>query len=226
VGTAITFDGSGSSDPDGDALTLTWDFGDGTTGTGTAPTHAYSTPGTKTVSLTANDGKTSVTAMTTATIIVLNAADPSRTTFSKSSGNSWSSVGGANLSDATDSGSNATRWKFTNLTGGFANSVGTIESIEFPNKCLKTPGVIFNAQIVLAPCDMNDVNQHWNSLRQQLSGGKGFYSFVSDSNQLALTEGPNSQVIQKDFNTLDTQLWAVRANGTNAFVTDMTPFLQ
>lgn len=223
MGRTVTFDGSRSSDPDGDPLTLTWDFGDGATGTGTAPTHVYSTAGTKTVGLTADDGHKSITATTTATIIVPNAADPSRTTFSKSSGKSWSSVGGANLSDATDSGSNATRWKFTRM-GGIASDFGVIESIEFPNQCLRAPSASSNAQIVLAPCNPNDMNQQWTGLRQQMSGGKGFYSFVNNAVQKCLTDGPNSQVTQTDYNVLDTQLWTVRANGTNAFVTDSIPW--
>src|SRR5438034_11342156 len=46
-GTAVSFDGSGSSDPDGDALTYAWSFGDGATGTGVRPTHAYANNGTR-----------------------------------------------------------------------------------------------------------------------------------------------------------------------------------
>lgn len=224
VGTALTFNGSGS-DPDNDPLTLTWDFGDGTTtATGSAPTHTYSTAGTKTVQLTANDGRGGVTsASTTATIILPNPADPSKTTFSKSSLQSWASAGGANLSHATDSGSSTTRWKFTRL-GGFASSIGVIESVEFPGKCLRSPNVNSNSQVVLASCNTNDANQQWNGLRQQMSGGKGFYSFVNNGVQKCLTDGPNSQVIQTDFNILDTQLWTVRINSTNAFDLDATPW--
>jgi hypothetical protein len=48
---------SNSSDPDGNGLTYDWDFGDGS-GPVTAanPTHAYATPGQKTVRLAVNDG--------------------------------------------------------------------------------------------------------------------------------------------------------------------------
>ena len=48
---------SNSSDPDGNGLTYNWDFGDGS-GPVTAanPTHAYATPGAKTVRLTVADG--------------------------------------------------------------------------------------------------------------------------------------------------------------------------
>lgn len=70
---ALHFDGSGSFDDDGDSLTYSWDFGDGTAGSGEKPTHAYTTGGTYTVSLTVNDGKTnSNPSTTTATIAEVN----------------------------------------------------------------------------------------------------------------------------------------------------------
>ena len=47
---------SNSSDPDGEALAHTWNFGDNTSSTQRNPTHAYTTPGQKTVRLTVNDG--------------------------------------------------------------------------------------------------------------------------------------------------------------------------
>jgi PKD repeat protein len=48
---------SNSSDPDGEALAHTWNFGDGSAqSTARNPTHAYATPGQKTVRLTVNDG--------------------------------------------------------------------------------------------------------------------------------------------------------------------------
>ncbi len=54
--TTFTFTEAGVTDSDGDTITFAWDFGDGSTGTGSPVTHAYSTTGTFTVKLTANDG--------------------------------------------------------------------------------------------------------------------------------------------------------------------------
>ena len=47
---------SSSSDPDNEPLAHAWDFGDSTSSTDQNPTHAYKTPGQKTVRLTVNDG--------------------------------------------------------------------------------------------------------------------------------------------------------------------------
>jgi PKD repeat protein len=55
TGTAIQFNGGSSSDPDGTITTYSWNFGDGTTVSGATPTHAYSTAGGYTATLTVTD---------------------------------------------------------------------------------------------------------------------------------------------------------------------------
>jgi len=56
VGTAVQFDGSGSTDPDGSIVSYGWDFGDGSAaGTGVGPVHVYTAPGTYTVVLAVTD---------------------------------------------------------------------------------------------------------------------------------------------------------------------------
>jgi hypothetical protein len=56
VSTAISFDGSGSSDPDGDPLTYAWTFGDGGIATEAMPMHSYAAAEIYDVCLTVNDG--------------------------------------------------------------------------------------------------------------------------------------------------------------------------
>jgi hypothetical protein len=55
---AVTFDGTGSTDPDGNlSLNYAWNFGDGTTGTGASPSHTSASAGSYTVTLTVTDAK-------------------------------------------------------------------------------------------------------------------------------------------------------------------------
>jgi large repetitive protein len=52
----VSFSATGS-DPDGDALSYSWTFGDGGTSTAEDPQHTYSSPGTRTVTVTVSDGQ-------------------------------------------------------------------------------------------------------------------------------------------------------------------------
>jgi PKD repeat protein len=69
-GSAISFNGSGSSDPDGNIVSWDWNFGDGSTGSGATPAHTYAAAGEYTVTLvvTDNSGARSAMASTRASI--------------------------------------------------------------------------------------------------------------------------------------------------------------
>jgi hypothetical protein len=56
VGQTITFS-AGASDPDSDPLSFFWNFGDGSSGAGSSATHAYSTAGNFTATVTVSDGR-------------------------------------------------------------------------------------------------------------------------------------------------------------------------
>ncbi len=57
VGDTVSFDASASSDPDGSISSYAWVFGDGSTGTGQFATHAFSSSGSFTVTLTVTDNQ-------------------------------------------------------------------------------------------------------------------------------------------------------------------------
>ncbi len=55
VDATVSFDASGSTDPDDAIVSYAWDFGDGHSGSGKTATHAYTSHGTFTVTLTVTD---------------------------------------------------------------------------------------------------------------------------------------------------------------------------
>jgi hypothetical protein len=74
-GSAVAFDGSGSSDADGPIASYAWSFGDGQTATGSNATHAYAAPGIYAARLTVTDSG-GVTDATTRTVSVTVAPPP------------------------------------------------------------------------------------------------------------------------------------------------------
>jgi chitodextrinase len=69
AGSAVSLNGSTSSDPDGSISGYNWTFGDGGTGTGASPSHVYGAAGTYTVTLTVTDNQGATnSASTTASI--------------------------------------------------------------------------------------------------------------------------------------------------------------
>lgn len=55
AGSPVSFNASSSTDPDGAIVQYTWSFGDGGSGSGAAPSHAYTTAGSYTATLTVVD---------------------------------------------------------------------------------------------------------------------------------------------------------------------------
>ena len=103
IGTAVNFDGSGSRKPGGGDLTYLWNFGDDasptTTGSGVNPSHTYSTPDVKTVTLTVTDNQGNTDSDTcTVTVIELTAVLEPVDNFSGRSNNRYGLAEVINLS--------------------------------------------------------------------------------------------------------------------------------
>lgn len=79
AGLTCEFDAAHSFDTDKDTLTYAWQYGDGQTGTGVNPSHTYATPGTRTVTLTVDDGNGHTDQMTSTATTVLPNPPPGHT---------------------------------------------------------------------------------------------------------------------------------------------------
>lgn len=73
AGTAVTFDGSASSDSDGSIISYEWDFGDGNTSSDRNPENTYPTTGTYTVTLKVTDDD-NAESTDTASVIITDAS--------------------------------------------------------------------------------------------------------------------------------------------------------
>jgi len=71
----VPFAGNGSIDPDGSIVSYSWNFGDGGTASGVAPTHAYPTIGTYTVTLTVTDNLGAQGSASTSVVITSSSSD-------------------------------------------------------------------------------------------------------------------------------------------------------
>ena len=98
AGTAVTFDGSTSTNPDGAPLTYAWTFGDGGGATGVSPTHVFTDPGDYTVTLTVADGLFLVTG----SLSLVVADVPPTATFNGGGAVTLGQSGVVNFSNVTD----------------------------------------------------------------------------------------------------------------------------
>lgn len=119
-GSAVSFDGTGSSDPDGDPLSFAWSFGDGGSANSTAtPSHTYADNGSYNVGLQVDDpdglSDTDATTATIANVAPAVAAGPDAVILSGQSHTVSATF--------TDPGVNDAPWQY-----GFGWGDGTSES--------------------------------------------------------------------------------------------------
>ena len=88
------------------------------------------------------------------------------TIFAQGDTLSWTSNNGARRVDvATDNGADATKWTLLPKGAGLLSIPGTIQSVQNPALCLRSPNNTNGAVIELAPCDINDARQVWEGTR-------------------------------------------------------------
>jgi PKD repeat protein len=95
AGSAVTFNGLGSTDPKQETLLYAWNFGDGSGGSGPTPAHSYFSAGPYTVTLTVTntDGLPSAASSTSAAIAALPALTPVANAGGPYNGTAYTAIG-------------------------------------------------------------------------------------------------------------------------------------
>jgi subtilisin family serine protease len=187
-GTAITFDGTGSSDADGDALTYNWDFGDGATGTGATPSHTYPTAGSYTATLTVSDGIDSDQATASVTVNSTSGDQPMISAISLSTRKTgpWHRVSGSvSITSNGQALSNAFvegYWSggVSSSVSGYTGTDGTLSLEELKSKSSSFTFTITNVTLS---------GYYWDTENSQTSASISSNSFSVKSEQFS-TELP------------------------------------
>lgn len=133
-------------DPDGHAVTFAWDFGDGGSATGPTATHKYSSQGSYTVRLTADDGTRTATAQ--ATVVADLSSLPAQVT-----GLRLVEAGQTTARIAWDAAPRATSYKvLRGLTSTSLQQVAQVPSAEFTDTGL-LPGTGYAYRILASNAD-------------------------------------------------------------------------
>lgn len=191
-GTAIAFDGTGSSDADGDALTYNWNFGDGATGTGATPTHTYASSGSYTATLTVSDGIDSDQATASVTVNSTSVDQPMISAISLSTRTSgpWYRVSGTvTITSNGQAVSNAFvegYWSdgVSGSVSGYTGTDGTLSLEELKSK---------NTSFTFTITNVTLSGYYWDTANSQTSASTTSQSFgaKTSTSQLPFSVYPN-----------------------------------
>ena len=165
LGTAVGFDGSGSSDPD-PGVTITsyaWTFGDGATGSGQTASHTYTAANTYTVSLQVTNSVGLTSTISHQVTVTADESPSAAFTFSPSSPTASQSVSFDGSSSADPDGSiSSYHWNFGDGATGNGAS---------PTHAYTNPGTYTVALTVTDSSNLTDTVSHQVTVAPSSTGG-------------------------------------------------------
>jgi PKD repeat protein len=177
VGQAIVFSGAGSQAPAGQSLGYTWNFGDGSpTASGVSPSHAYSSSGTYTVSLSVTDDTSGANSANTKAVISQGAGSGQP---AEAAGNVTLLV----LSSATSSPNRFAYVASSQSNDGITLSTDTVDTASGLLLPSAIPPLSLDTQFTLSGMTMDP-----SSKFLYLYGGTTILNFSADSVSGALTQ--------------------------------------